>query len=73
MTRTHGTYQLGREVKGTLQGTGISLNQLIEKTKTMELSGLLQYQKALNSYPMPISVRKEINIIVAKRLMGIVQ
>lgn len=71
MFKTNAGYQKGRKIYGTMKGTGLSFNNLIEKAKTLKLSLLAQYQKALNSYPMPRSVRHEINVIIAKRSMMI--
>lgn len=70
MMRINGTLVYGRPIKGVVQGTCIPLQELIEKTKTIEYDLLEDYQVTINTIKLPISVRKEINLIIAKRILN---
>lgn len=71
MMRINGTLAVGRPISGprVVMNTRISIQELINKASTVENAKLEDFQVTINTIPIPFSVRKEINLIIAKRVL----
>ena len=65
----HGTHVLNcRPLKGVASGTSIPLQEMIDKSKVIDIDLIPQFKEVVNNMRLPVRVRSAINGILEARL-----
>ena len=68
MVRINGTLAYGQPIKGVVQGTSIPLNDMIERSHTINIDLIPAFRNTINNIKLPVRVRSEIHAILEARL-----
>lgn len=67
--RINGTIvQNCRPLRGVVEGTSIPLQEMIDKSKIIDIDLIPEFKNTINTISLPVRVRSEINSILEARL-----